>query len=136
MNQMEAELIRDEGVIDHAYQDSLGYWTIGVGRLIDARKGGRLSASEISYLLSNNIQECLSDIDQEPWFQSCNTDSQRRALVNMRFQLGPQGLRSFHNFLSLMTQKKFQEAGEELKNSKWYTQVRSRAERVIAQIQS
>lgn len=25
--------------VPHAYQDHLGYWTIGVGRLIDKRKG-------------------------------------------------------------------------------------------------
>ena len=26
-----------EGRVEHAYQDSLGYWTIGVGHLIDKR---------------------------------------------------------------------------------------------------
>ena len=29
-----------EGVVPHAYQDSRGYWTIGVGRLIDESLGG------------------------------------------------------------------------------------------------
>jgi lysozyme len=31
-----------EGRVLHAYRDSLGFWTIGVGRLIDARKGAKL----------------------------------------------------------------------------------------------
>jgi lysozyme len=31
-------LTRDEGRVRHAYQDHLGFWTIGVGRLIDQRK--------------------------------------------------------------------------------------------------
>src|SRR3546814_19911052 len=31
----------EEGRIPHAYPASLGSWTIGVGRLIDKRQGGR-----------------------------------------------------------------------------------------------
>ncbi len=31
-----------EGRRLHAYRDSLGFWTIGIGRLIDARKGAKL----------------------------------------------------------------------------------------------
>lgn len=35
-----AQLRRDEGEKLYAYQDTLGYWTIGIGRLIDRRRGG------------------------------------------------------------------------------------------------
>lgn len=136
MNQMEVELIRDEGVVDHAYQDSLGFWTIGVGRLVDARKGGRISPDEIALLLQNDIQKALDDIQEELWFVALETDDQRRAVVNMRFQLGATGLRSFRTFLGLLQQKKFQEAGDSLRNTLWFKQVKRRAERVIAQIQS
>ena len=31
------QLKRDEGEILHAYQDHLGFWTIGIGILIDKR---------------------------------------------------------------------------------------------------
>lgn len=41
----------DEGRVPHAYQDHLGYWTIGVGHLIDKRKGGGLTPDEVDYLL-------------------------------------------------------------------------------------
>ena len=34
------QLHRDEGFIDHAYQDQLGYWTIGIGTCIDRRVVG------------------------------------------------------------------------------------------------
>ena len=46
----------EEGRKRSAYQDHLGYWTIGVGRLIDRRKGGGLSPDEIDYLLTNDIR--------------------------------------------------------------------------------
>ena len=35
MTQLEQLVIGHEGKKKSAYQDSLGYWTIGVGRLID-----------------------------------------------------------------------------------------------------
>jgi GH24 family phage-related lysozyme (muramidase) len=34
-----------EGRVLHAYRDSLDFWTVGVGRLIDVRKGASLPAS-------------------------------------------------------------------------------------------
>jgi len=37
--QLEQQLRRDEGEVLHEYKDSLGYSTIGIGRLIDKRKG-------------------------------------------------------------------------------------------------
>ena len=38
VRELSKQLERDEGRVRHAYQDHLGYWTIGVGRLIDARR--------------------------------------------------------------------------------------------------
>ena len=37
------DLKRDEGWVPHAYKDSLGFWTIGYGFLIDEKRGGELS---------------------------------------------------------------------------------------------
>lgn len=53
ISQLRAQLERDEGRSSTVYQDSLGYWTIGIGKLVDERKGGGLSADEIDYILSN-----------------------------------------------------------------------------------
>jgi lysozyme len=52
MNVIE-QLTREEGKRRSAYQDHLGYWTIGVGRLIDARKGGGLSDEESTESLAS-----------------------------------------------------------------------------------
>ena len=53
---LKSQLLREEGAESCAYQDSLGFWTIGVGRLIDSRKGGGLSNEEIDFLLENDIK--------------------------------------------------------------------------------
>jgi GH24 family phage-related lysozyme (muramidase) len=39
-----------EGKIPYAYRDSLGLWTVGIGRLIDARKGAKLPAFIVEQL--------------------------------------------------------------------------------------
>lgn len=134
LDDLKSDLRRDEGIKKSVYQDSLGYWTIGVGRLVDRRKGGRLSDEEIDFLLGNDIHNCLIDIQGEPWYLSCETDDQRRALLNMRFQLGSYGLRTFKVFLSLMEQKKWAQAAEDLSHTAYAHQVPERSARIQALI--
>lgn len=126
-----AELRRDEGVRKSAYQDSEGYWTIGVGRCIDARLKDGLSDDEINYLLKNDISRCINDIALEPWFLACDTDNRRRALLNMRFELGADGLREFTHSLALIAAANWAGAADHLQESLWAHQVPERASRVI-----
>lgn len=134
MNENDLELIkelrRDEGVIPHAYKDSLGYLTIGVGRLIDKRKGGRLTDEEIDYLLMNDVKECVVDLDKHlPWWRSL-TDTRRRVLVNMRFNLGMAGLLGFKNTLKFIEAGDYKRAASNMLVSKWARQVGQRANRL------
>lgn len=131
---MKEELIRDEGKVVWAYQDSLGFWTIGVGRLIDHRKGGHLSDQEIGILLDNDVQACLQDIQTETWFLALQTESQRRALVNLRFQLGSVGIRSFKQFLDFLVQKDWANAAKDLSQTKLARQAPARVHRLCLQI--
>jgi lysozyme len=130
------ELRRDEGVVDHAYQDSLGYWTIGVGRLIDKRKGGRLTDEEIDYLLMNDVKECVKDLDKHlPWWRSLS-DARRRVLVNMRFNLGMAGLLGFKNTLRFIEQGDYKRASANMLVSKWAKQVGKRANRLAVMMEN
>lgn len=131
------DLRRDEGVVPHAYQDHLGFWTIGVGRLVDKRKGGRLTDEEIDYLLTNDINECIADLQSLPAWQAVKDDPVRaRALLNMRFQLGGAGLRGFKNSLAYIAAKNWKQAAANLRKSKWFQQTPQRAGRVIKMIET
>lgn len=128
------QLLRDEGVILHAYQDSLGFWTIGVGRLIDARKGGGITSEEAQYLLNNDISRVAAELCSHlPLFSTLDLVRQS-AITNMAFNLGVPGLLQFHNTLSFLEQKNYTAAADAMRQSKWHTQVGARAERLAEQI--
>jgi lysozyme len=136
LDKLKAELIRDEGVVPHAYQDHLGYWTIGVGRLVDKRKGGGLSDEEIAVLLDNDIRRKSSDLDGAvPWWRDLDPVRQR-VLVNLCFQLGISGLLGFKNTLAALQRGDYKAAADGLRASKLYQQTPARTERRARMIET
>lgn len=128
------DLLRDEGLRLAAYPDHLGFLTIGVGRLIDPRKpGAGLTHDEALYLLDNDMRACLSDLSGFPWFDRL-WPVQQRALLNMRFQLGPTGFRGFRRMLAALDRGDIAAAVREALDSRWATQTPDRAQRVVAQL--
>lgn len=124
------ELRRDEGIVPSAYQDSLGYWTIGVGRLIDKRKGGRLRDEEIDFLLMNDIAEKEEELDAAiPWWRTLS-DARQRVILNMCFNLGIKGLLGFKNTLAMVKAGDYDGAAAGMLSSKWAKQVGARATRL------
>lgn len=114
-----AWLKKEEGVVKHAYQDHLGYWTIGVGRLIDKRKGGGLSDEEIDYLLNNDIEKKIAEVRKAlPWFDNL-TSNRKAVLVAMAFQMGTKGLLGFKNTLKMIEAGDYEKAAKGMLNSKW-----------------
>jgi len=132
-----AHLEREEDRVPHAYQDHLGYWTIGVGRLIDKRKGGRLTDDEIDTLLANDICAKMGEMKDWPAWQAVKDDPVRAtALLSMAFQMGTgeDGLGGFHNSLQLIADKQWRAAAANLLQSRWARQTPNRAIRVTQMI--
>lgn len=127
----------DEGVKAQAYQDHLGFWTIGVGRLIDARKpGSGLRPSEIDMLLQNDIDDRIEALTRRlPWFQNLD-DARRGVLLNMSFQLGVDGLMGFKNTLAMVESGDYMGAARNMMLSKWAQQTAARAERMAEQMRT
>lgn len=128
------QLDRDEGRKSAAYQDHLGFWTIGVGRLIDARKGGGLRPDEIEYLLNNDIKDRVRALTVAlPWFTELD-EARQGVLVNMAFQMGTEGLLKFTNTLARVMRGDYAGAAEMMMASKWATQTPERALRLSKQM--
>ena len=130
------QLRRDEGTKLHAYQDHLGYWTIGTGRLIDIRRGGGITPEESDYLLFNDIDKRVVQLKQRiPFFNDLD-DARKGVLINMAFQMGVEGLLSFHNTLRHISNGEYDKATLSMSHSIWAIQTPARCKRLQEQIRT
>ena len=130
------QLRNEEGVVAHAYQDSLGFWTIGVGRLIDQRKGGLLYPDEIDYLLANDVKRKTDGLATAlPWFTLLD-EPRQAVLIGMAFQMGVKGLLAFTTTLGHVRVGRYAEAAVAMLESTWAKQTPERAKRLSKQMET
>jgi len=133
---LEEQLRLDEGEKLSAYQDHLGFWTIGIGRLIDARKGGGITAEESSYLFNNDVKTKTAEVRRAlPWFDSLD-EARQGVLLNMAFQMGTAGLLGFKNTLAMVKAGDYKGAAAGMLQSLWATQTPQRAKRLSVQMET
>ena len=127
------QLRRDEGDSPTCYQDHLGNWTIGVGRLIGP--GGGLSPAEIAYLLNNDIIDRRDALDAAlPYFKDL-PPARQGVLLNMAFNLGTAGLLQFKDTLKAVQEGRWTDAAVAMLDSTWARQVPKRAARLAQQME-
>ena len=127
------QLRRDEGDSPTCYQDHLGNWTIGVGRLIGP--GGGLSPAEIAYLLNNDIIDRRDALDAAlPYFKDLSP-ARQGVLLNMAFNLGTAGLLQFKDTLKAVQEGRWTDAAVAMLDSTWARQVPKRAARLAQQME-
>lgn len=130
------QLRRDEGEVLHAYSDSLGYLTIGIGRLIDRRKGGGITPEESAYLLNNDIDKRSAELlRRAPWVAELD-EARQGVLLNMAFQMGVDGLLGFVNTLKMVRAGDYAGAANGMLNSLWAKQTPARAKRLADQMRT
>jgi len=132
------ELERDEGRALHAYQNSLGFWTIGIGRLIDKRKGGGISDAEADYLKANDIARFKRDLDRHaPWWRTLDPVRQR-VVQNLAFNLGADGLvKKRPNTVAMIQKGDYAGAAKAMRgNGVWIGQVKDRGRRLATTMET
>lgn len=131
---IEQQLRREEGEVLYAYQDHLGYWTIGVGILIDKRKGGGLRQEESDFILRNRIKLKRAEVYKAlPWVEKLN-EPRQAVLIEMAFQMGLDGLLGFKNTLAMIKAGDYEGGGRGMLNSLWAKQTPARAKRMSEQM--
>jgi lysozyme len=137
ITELKRQLKAEEGVRACVYPDSLSFWSIGVGRLVDSRKpGAGLRPDEIDYLLSNDIQDRIDALTRAlPWFQNLD-DARKAVLIGMAFQLGTAGVLAFKNMLAAIQVGKYEDAAVEMLDSTWAKQTPARANRLAQQMKT
>ncbi len=113
------------------YEDTVGVQTIGYGRAI-GRIG--ISEEEASLLLEHDMERSISDLDFAcSWWRNLD-EARQAALAELCFQLGLNGLLGFRRTLDALRTGRFEDAAADLLESKYATQVPSRAQRLAAAI--
>ena len=128
------DLKQDEGWVPHAYQDPMGFWTIGYGFMVDEKRGGRIPRHIANIWLEWEIEQRWHRLtDAEPWLEDQPEDVQR-ALANMAYQLGVSGVLRFRKMLQALRDGDRLLAAIHALDSVWATQTPERAQRIAAMI--
>ena len=126
------ELRSDEGEKLKSYLDTKGLWTIGVGVLIDPKRGGNpapfgvdlrnggtITSAQSEALLLLHIKEKTDELDRRlPWWRNLS-DNRQRILANMAFQMGVSGLLNFKKALASIKDGEYVNARLHLLDSTW-----------------
>jgi lysozyme len=118
--------------VAHAYQDSLGYWTIGVGHLVDSRLGGGLDEDVIDHQLDNDIARVERAAGSYPWFATLPPVRQN-VVLNMLFNMGKARFDKFVKTQAAMARGDVEAAARGMERSLWYWQVGQRAAELVDQ---
>ena len=126
---IEAELIKEEGLSLETYDDGLGNYTIGVGHLLKERsepitleQAGRLLKKDIMVA----VEQCVKNI---PCYGELD-EVRQYVLISMMFNMGWNRLKTFKRFFIALENKAYSVAANEMLNSLWARQVKRRAERL------
>jgi len=130
---LRSDLIRHEGKRSFPYLDSVGKTTIGIGHNLDDLG---LSDEQIASLLSGDIdiaEQALDNITLDWRFFS---EDRKLVILNMAFNLGETRLRTFRKMWAALGQKDWDEAANQMVDSKWYGQVGKRAVELVSRMRN
>jgi len=148
-NLLYSELSLDEGVRLKVYYDTKKIKTVGIGCNLEAhdttkiigrklyKVGDSITKNECKQLFDYTLNEvCLIPLDINLPVLTKQLDPVRlRALINLCFNMGWNSLSKFKNTLAYLQSKNYIKASENLKDSLWYSQVKSRGPRIVHMIQ-
>lgn len=131
MSKIADAIEKQEGRKRSLYKDSEGYWSIGVGFLVDPAAGGGLHDNEIDFIRDNRIKLATKAlITRLPWTIKLN-EARFFVLLSMAYQMGMDGLLAFKKALEAAENEHWATARVEMLDSKWAKQTPDRA-RVMA----
>lgn len=145
---LKAHLIAEEDKRTHVYRCAANKNTVAVGRnlddvgltldeekhlgctVADILAGKALTEEQCDYLLDNDVDRVVGQLDKSlPWWRS-RSDFTRVAMASMAFQMGINGLLKFKRMLAALHAGDYETARREGLDSEWAKQTPERAKRV------
>ena len=143
LEQLSAEIEADEGCVLEVYLDHLGFPTVGVGHLIlesdeeyGKPVGTKVSLERVRVLLRDDLVRTASDCGK--LYSDFNKLPEEAQLIiaNMMFNMGLPRLSKFKKMKEAVDERRWNEAAAQMKDSKWYSQVPNRAERLCQRMKA
>tara|TARA_Y100000004_G_scaffold13793_1_gene14716 strand:- start:38 stop:478 length:441 start_codon:yes stop_codon:yes gene_type:complete len=143
IEKLREQLKIDEGCVYEIYNDHLGYPTFGIGHLViesDPENGQEVgtpvSADRIIEAFEQDVETVLSDCAiLYPDFDELPEEVQQ-IIANMMFNLGRPRLSAFKGMKRGVDSQNWQEAADQMVDSRWYRQVGARAERLVERMRN
>ena len=138
IEQIKEDLVRHEGYVTEIYLDSENLPTFGIGHLVTENDmehtwpvGTPVTDERILQVFHDDCKVAIDDAEQLVDDLYCHPDSVIRVLVNMVFNLGRPRLSKFKNMLTAVNDKDYSKAADEMIDSKWYRQVKTRGVELV-----
>lgn len=143
IEKLREQLKIDEGCVNSVYLDHLNLPTVGIGHLVTEWDdeygkpvGTEVSEERVNELFEKDVQvtidECkllYNDFDELP-------EEAQQIIANMMFNMGRPRLSRFHKMKKAVDARDWVEAGNQMKDSRWYNQVTTRADRLVERMKS
>ena len=143
IEEFKKEIEIDEGCKYEIYLDHLNLPTFGIGHLIldsDPESGEEVgtpvSEDRVSECFNKDVHTVLSDC--EKLYEDFYTlpEEVQRIIANMMFNMGYPRLSKFIGMKAGVDARDWQQAADEMVDSRWYNQVTNRAERLVKRMRS
>jgi len=143
IEKLREQLKIDEGCVYEIYNDHLGYATFGIGHLViesDPENGQEIgtpvSESRVIEAFEQDVQTVLSDCAiLYPDFEELPEEAQQ-VIANMMFNMGRPRLSAFKGMKAGVDSREWNEAADQMVDSRWYRQVGARAERLVERMRN
>ncbi len=123
---------RHEGLRLKPYLDTVGKLTIGYGRNLDDIG---IDETEAGMMLQTDMHKVIQQMTSVAEWQGIS-DVRQNVLLEMSYNLGFQGLQSFHRMWAAIRREEYNSAADEMMNSKWARQVGNRAVKLSTMMRS
>ena len=142
IEQLRETLMVDEGVVYEIYNDHLGYPTFGIGHLVlegepehGLSVGTPVSKDRVNECFVKDLQNVIEDCKKLHDAWDGYPEEVKQIVANMMFNMGLTRLSKFKNHNAALQSGDWKEAAKEGRDSRWYSQVTNRAERLMKRLE-
>tara|TARA_R100000781_G_C4059488_1_gene120500 strand:- start:235 stop:675 length:441 start_codon:yes stop_codon:yes gene_type:complete len=143
IQKLKEELTLDEGCEFKLYNDHLGYKTFGIGHLVtkndaeyEMEIGEEVSEDRVNECFVNDVEKVIEDCLILYYDFYDLPEEAQLIIANMMFNMGRPRLSKFQKMKRAIDNREWEEASNQMKDSKWYEQVPNRANRLVERMRN